>query len=240
MTNWLAEMLGFGAPQNKMVDVPKRAPGWTTPGEFEMAQKYDQSYGDPSAGFFQAGAKVRMPRDFMDMRRAFANDTLGSIGLQSIDQPTADRLYQAWLAAQSSPVAAVGFDPRRLITAPPAMTAGKQLTIGGSYSPSEDDVFSTGQYDSTLVHESIHRGLQKLREAKLLPASAEKVKEELLTRALMHRYYGHLEKGRGEAADQQVDAAVKSYSKPEYAKILDEVEAAAQQLYYKQRPGGPR
>lgn len=239
MFNWLAEMMG-AAPKNNMVQVPKREPGWTTPGEFAAAQTYDRSYGDPSAGFFQAGAKMRMPRDFMEMRRAFANDTLGQIGLQTIDQPTADRLYQAWLAAQSSPVAAVGFDPRKFITAPPSVTAGKQLTLGGSYSPDSDEVFSTGQFDSTLVHESIHRGIQKLKEAGLLPASANKVKEELLTRALMNRYYGPIEKGRGETADKQVDDAVKAYAKPEYAKILDEVEAAAQQFYYKQRPRGPR
>jgi hypothetical protein len=181
-----------------------------------------------------------MPRDFMEMRRAFANDTLGQIGLQPIDQGMADKLYAAWTAAQSSPIAALGFDPRKLITAPSAVTQGKELTIGGSYQPDADQVFTTGQHDSTLVHESIHRGVQKLKEAGMLPESANKVKEELLTRALMHRYYGPIEKGRGNAGDEQVDAAVKSYAKPEYAKILDDVEAAASQLYYKQRPRGPR
>lgn len=239
MLNWLAEMFG-SAPKNAMVSVPKREPGWTTPDELAMAKDYDRSYGDPSAGFFQPGAKVRMPRDFMEMRRAFSNDTLGQIGLQPIDQAMADKLYAAWTAAQSSPLAALGFDPRKLITAPSAITQGKELTIGGSYQPGADQVFTTGQHDSTLVHEAIHRGVQKLKEAGMFPQNANNVREEIMTRALMNKYYGGIERGRGAAGDEQVDAATKAYADPKYAKILDEVEAAASQLYYKQRPRGPR
>jgi hypothetical protein len=144
------------------------------------------------------------------------------------------------VAAQSSPTAALGYDPHKLVTAPAAVTQGKTLNIGGAYTPSTDQLFTTGQYDSTLVHESIHRGIQKLKEANMLPESVKKVKEEILTRALMHKYYGPVEKGRGETGDEQVDTAIKSYSNPEYAKILQDLETAASQLYYKQRPRGPR
>lgn len=238
--NWMEQLFG-SAPKNVMVDVPKRAVGWTTPDELMAAKKYDTSYGDPSAGFFRPGARMRMPRDFMEMRAAFNNDMAGKLGLQPIDQAMSDRLYSAWLAAQNSPVAAIGFDPRTMITAPPSVAGDRQLTLGGAYTPSKDEILTTGQYDSTLAHESIHRGMQKLREAGLFPSSAKSYSEEMLTRALMQKYFGGVEKGRGEAGDKQVTDAASLLSNSYGLKALTDIESAAAQLYASRRPrGGPR
>ena len=237
--NWMERLFGF-SPQNKMLDVPQRPAGWTTPEELATARKYDQAYGDPASGFFQPGAKVRMPRNLMEMKSAFNNDTLQELGMTSVSPEMSDQLYSAWLAAQSSPTAAVGFDPRVLITAPRAMTANAPLNISGSYTPSTDTKFTTGQYDSTLVHESIHRGIQKLREADLLPANAKKYSEEMITRAFMQKYYGDVEKGRGAAGDKQVESGARMLKSSIDSKMLDDIESASAQLYAAKRPRGPR
>jgi len=239
--NWMERLFGSSTPQNKMLDIPQRPIGWTTPEELENAKKYDLSYGDRSAAFFQPGTRMRMAKDFMELRSAFNNDTAGKLGLQAVDPAMADRLYSAWLAAQSSPTAAVGYDPRQFATAPPAVTQGRQLNMGGTYTPSTDQIMSTGQYDSTLVHESIHRGVQKLREAGLMPDSAAKYSEENLTRALMHKYFGGVEQGRGEAGDRQVTDGRRFAESTIGKSVLNDLENASSKLYANARPrGGPR
>jgi len=239
--NWMEQLFGSSTPQNKMLDVPKRPVGWTTPEELANAKQYDLAYGDRSAAFFQPGTRMRMPKDFMEMRSAFNNDAVGKLGLQAIDPAMADRLYSAWLAAQSSPTAAVGYDPRQFVTAPPAVTQGRQLNMGGTYTPSTDQIMSTGQYDSTLVHESIHRGMQKLRESGLMPSNAKQYSEELLTRALMQKYLGGVERGRGEAGDEQVAAGKQILEGKVGSSVLNEIENASAKLYARARPrGGPR
>lgn len=236
MSNWFAQMFG-GQPKNVMVDPERRAQGWTTPDELATAQKYDLSYGDPSAGFFQPGAKMRMPGSLPEMLSAFNNSAVGALPNRPIDAEMASRLQSAWLATRSSPLAALGFDPRAMISAPAKMTEGRNLTLGGTYEPGKDEIFTTGQYDSTFVHESIHRGIQKLREAGALPKSANKYSEEGLTRAFMLRYYGDVEKGRGELSDKQVE---NGRALARETKLLDELEAAAAQYAAQQTPRGPR
>lgn len=239
MKNWLAQTLGL-APKNVMVDPERRALGWTTPEELANAQKYDLSYGDPSAGFFQPGAKMRMPRSLPEMLSAFNNSVVGALPNQPIDADMSSRLLAAWLASRSSPLAALGFDPRVMISAPAKMTEGRNLTLGGTYSPSKDEIFTTGQADSTFVHESIHRGMKKLREAGVLPKNADKYSEERLTRAFMLKYYGDVEKGRGRLGDKQVEAGRAILTNSRDTKVLDEIEAAAAQYIAQQTPRGPR
>lgn len=239
MKNWLAQTLGL-TPKNVMVNPERRALGWTTPEELATAQKYDLSYGDPSAGFFQPGAKMRMPGSLPEMLGAFNKNALGSLPNQPIDAEMASRLQAAWLATRSSPLAALGFDPRAMISAPSKMTEGRNLTLGGTYEPEKDEIFTTGKYDSTFVHESIHRGLQKLREAGVLPKNADKYNEERLTRAFMLKYYGDVEKGRGEISDKQMETGRAILTNPYDTKMLDEIEAAAAQFIAQQTPRGPR
>lgn len=233
----------FGrAPATKTVAPDRRAQSWTTPEELETAKKNDLAYGDPSAGFFQPGARVRMPSTLVEMQRAFNQQSLENLPARPTDQAMSDRLYSAWLASRSSPVAALGFDPRAMVTAPSSVAGNANLTLGGTYSPSKDLMFTTGQHDSTYGHEAIHRGLQKLREANRLPKDFPKDLEEILTRAMMMRYYGGVEKGRGEAGDQQISAAEMLLKQPgqRITKIIDDAEAAAAKLIAEQRPRGPR
>ena len=239
MSNWFARMFG-GQPKNVMVDPERRSLGWTTPEELATAKQYDMSYGDPSAGFFQPGAKMRMPGSLPEMLSAFNNSSVGALPNRPIDAEMADRLHSAWLATRSSPLAALGFDPRVMISAPSKMTENRNLTLGGTYEPGKDEIFTTGRYDSTFVHESIHRGLQKLRAAGVLPKNAAKYNEERLTRAFMLKYYGDVEKGRGNASDKQMEAGRAILTNPYDTKILDEIEAAAAQFIAQQTPRGPR
>lgn len=237
--NWLAQLMG-GAPKNVMVNPQRRAAGYTTPDELAMAKKYDMSYGDPSAGFFQPGAMMRMPGSLPEMLSAFNKSSVGALPNRPIDAEMADRLQAAFVATRSSPLAALGFDPRSMISAPSKMTEGRNLTLGGTYTPSNDEIFTTGKYDSTFVHESIHRGLEKLRAAGAFPKSARPYDEERLTRALMLRYYGDVEKGRGAMSDKQVEESRGLLSNPYDSKILSEVEDAAAKYIAQQRPRGPR
>lgn len=231
-----------GAPKNVMVNPQRRAAGYTTPDELAMAKQYDMSYGDPSAGFFQPGAVMRMPRSLPEMSSAFRQDVLGKLPGQPIDAAMADRLYAAFVASRSSPLAALGFDPRAMISAPSAMTEGRNMAVGGQYSPDKDEMFTTGQYDSTFVHESIHRGVEKLRAAGRLPQNISGATEELLTRLLMKQYFGDVEKGRGPESDRQIQSAERwSDSRdPKVPKLLSELETAAAQFIAEQRPRGPR
>jgi hypothetical protein len=237
--NWLAQLMG-GAPKNVMVNPERRAAGYTTPDELAMAKKYDMSYGDPSAGFFQPGAVMRMPGSLPEMLSAFNQQSLGKLPGKPIDAAMADRLYAAFAATRSSPLAALGFDPRNMISAPSKMTEGRTLTLGGTYTPSTDEIFTTGKYDSTYVHESIHRGIEKLRAAGVLPKEANKYDEERLTRAFMLKYYGDVEKGRGDVSDRHVESGRAFLSNPRDSKVLDEIENAAAQYIAKQTPRGPR
>lgn len=240
MDNWLTRMFG-GEPANKLLDVPKRPAGWVSSDELNESKKYDRSYGDPSAGFFQPGAKVRMPDNLGAWINAYNKEALGGAGYKAIDQTTADSLHTAWAAAQSTAIAALGYDPSRLVTLPAAATKDRTATIAGAYSPKKDELYTTGEYASTMVHESIHRGIQKLREAGRLPESATRVDNETLTRAFMSKYYGDVEKGRGGLADEQVRAGeLIQKSNPGYVKMMGDVEAAAAQLSYEKRPRGPR
>jgi hypothetical protein len=241
--SWLGGLLGWSSgPKPVTVEPERREPSWTTQEELENARKYDLAYGDPSAGFFQPGAMMRMPRTFMEMRRAFDTRSESNLPSQPIDQSMADRLYAAWLATRSSPVAAIGFDPRAIISAPSKMTEGQDLNYGGVYNRRRDEIFTTGQFDSTFAHEAIHRGVQKLREAKMLPSAVAVADNEHLTRLLMQKYFGDVERGMGPEGDRQIDAAEawKKRSIIPVPDLISQLEAAASKYIAQQRPRGPR
>jgi len=77
----------------------------------------------------------------------------------------ADTYARAGLASRRSALAALGLDPRRF--ALDGMTKEGSTNVAGAYSAKNDAGFAvpgdTPDGASTLVHESIHRGLQRLR-----------------------------------------------------------------------------
>lgn len=226
------------------------------PGEKELAnsQIYDQSYGDPAAPFFQMepGAKGSQ----WNLNEAIEN--INSKGQWQKDlhnvtltQDDKDRLETAWLGAQRSAIAALGFDPRKIITTPQA-SKDQKVTIGGAYSSKNDAIWRFDDGDqSTPVHESIHRGIEMLRKNGELPKSFSEFdktsdKEETAVRALMLRHFGDVEMQVGaQEGNDQINKTKwwmnpTTYGSDKLQKALDDLESAASAYIAKMKPRGPR
>lgn len=209
--------------------------------DLTIARNVDQSYGDPSAPFITPNnAKMRITPNADTMAAYANNDAELAIKPVTVDQKMSDEMGIAWLASGKSPVAALGFDPRKISTAVPSEGA-KEFNIAGQYTPSTDSILTMGAYNSTIVHESTHRGLEMLRKAGMMPKKAEELDEEKLTRLFMMKHFGEIEKGRGKVADDQIKYAIDRYKyNPDYKEMMDQIEAAAQKLISQRKGLGPK
>jgi hypothetical protein len=160
-------------------------------------------------------------------------DVLDRVQKKPVDSSTADSMMVAYTASQRSPLAALGYDPRVLTISPKEKNEDVKPNIGGLFIKGHDKIWTTGQYDSTIVHESLHRGMEKLRKANMLPKEASDIREEYLVRAFMAKHFGDVEMGRGEAGDKQVASGKKVIER--YSKILDKIEESAAALQQQER-----
>lgn len=181
---------------------------------------------------------VASPTSFMTLRDAFDNiddKQPHGVPLAPTSPPVADNLMAGYLASRRSALAALGFDPHNMVVGniPP-----EKLSLGGEYDPTTDTIATTGIYPSTTVHESMHRGIQKLRDARMLPQAFPNVSEEMAVRAQMQRNYGLVEQGRGDVGDQQVAGGTRMNQK--MPTLMDALEKAAQELYARMHAHGPR
>jgi len=146
-------------------------------------------------------------------------------------------MAQAALAANRIPVAHLAFDPSHAAID----TKIDNPTLGGVYSPSNDSMYVANSSPSSLVHESIHRGIAKLKQD---PALAELFKslpnEEYIVRYLMATQAGDPEKGQGEAGDKQRATALSLLNSGLYGTSMEKLNRAAADAYAARRPGGPR
>ena len=98
-----------------------------------------------------------------------------------------------------------------------------------------------GNDPSAIVHESMHRGIAKLRQdpevAKLLNNLPS---EELLVRYLMATQAGDPEKTGGTIDQQQRKTALDLLGSGWYSSTLPALDRAAENAYAARRPGGPR
>jgi hypothetical protein len=142
-----------------------------------------------------------------------------------------------YLASNRTALGALGFDPRHMAIgdAPP-----EQWTVSGSYYPKQDQILSTGVYPSTTIHESMHRGIEQLRQAGMLPPGFDDLSEESSVRAQMLRNFGGVESGRGKVGDEQIANGQYYNDNRNFAPIMDALETAAQKLYAQRHPRGPR
>lgn len=111
-------------------------------------------------------------------------------------------MMQAALAANRSPIAAMGFDPARANVD----VAIKNPSLGGLYNPNNDGMYTTKAFPSSILHESTHRGIERLREK--YPEQANPIlnklpDEEYVVRWLMQDKGGDPEKGLGDLSDKQ-------------------------------------
>lgn len=199
-----------------------------------LARKSDATYGDPSAGFL--AGKGNIPQTPIETIPYLLNGGVG-MGVGSsrapVDKSTADDLYKGWLASKQSALAGLGFDPHNMTVSP---FSKAQLNVGGLYTPDTDTMWYDKQrYPNSVVHESMHRGFQQLRNADMLPSVVNGNNEEYLVRALMQKHFGDLEAKSGSDAGQ-----IATSTPLVHHPILDTIENAAADLYAKRKPGGPR
>lgn len=127
---------------------------------------------------------------------------------------TNNLMMRAALAANRSPIAALGFDPSHVVMD----TQMKQGAIGGAYAKGPDDIYTGLSPDDSILHESTHRGLQKLREA--YPDQAPEImksmpNEEMVVRWLMHSKGGDPEGGAGEEDAKQRQEGIDLFNEPD-------------------------
>lgn len=150
-----------------------------------------------------------------------------------------DFFGRAALASNRIPVAALGFDPRQITT--DVLTDPPRVNIQGAYSPTTDRMFSIAGRDadsaSTPVHESIHRGLEMLRQSGKMPENESLFSgdEEHLVRAIMESMAGDPE--QGPTAVEMKKANSYRYM-PD--KFIEAINAAASQEIARRKPRGPR
>lgn len=116
----------------------------------------------------------------------------------------------------------------------------KGLNVAGVYEPGADTAWFDAASPTTPVHESIHRGLEKMRTAGVFPYHAL-IPEEMLTRLLMQRAMGPDVEIRPNASvgNKQVQQA-RDWEGILPKGYLDQLDAAASKLYESQRPGRAR
>lgn len=204
------------------------------------AQAYDQTYGTPMGGFMTPDAKVaQIP--LSEAEGMSSSEVLQNARLQDLSPENRDAFLQNYIAAQKHPVSAIGYDPHNITYTP--NDKGADINLEGFYKPSKDSMWYYGKNQDSVVHESFHRGIQKLKEAGLLPKTFNRfaINEETIARMLMLKNFGNIEEtGDGQAGDKQIQIAKEKLTLPEASIILRDLEDAAQEYIAKKTPRGPR
>lgn len=154
------------------------------------------------------------------------------VDLKADPQPTVNDLaMRGALAANRIPVAAVGFDPSVTTL---DTRIGSNATIGGAYSPFKDTIYSNADYPSNVVHESIHRGMEKLRQNypdKMKTISQNLPSEEMVVRWLMKSQAGDPEFNyTGNVGQQQRRDAGNMFDQKQYPNIAGNYQKAVDQM----------
>jgi len=252
---------GQAAPEVELAPPPASYP---TSQDALEARKYGFGYGSGNEPYIQGdvarifghtrsatgefvpesgqGFPVRTLSSATDNPLYSGNVDLRTPAAAPIKETMGTALAQAALAANRSPVAALGFDPSRA-------TFDVEIqnpTTRGAYSPSGDSIYSTlpGPQPSNIVHESIHRGLQELRKDPKLNGPfglfSRLPDEEMIVRYLIAKQAGDPEKGIGGEGEKQRADALRVMESGAYGRALQELNQAAANAYAARRPGGPR
>jgi hypothetical protein len=255
---FFGNLIGGSSPPPPIAADPVTS--YPTPEDAAYARKYDFGYGTGNEPYIQGNVArivgAQQGKNFVPLSAeglttgeatGLALDDRGSrnVDLRTPETaPISDKLgttmAQAALAANRIPVAHLGFDPSQAAV-DVKMGEGN---IAGAYSPSKDSMYiSTGVSDpSAIVHESIHRGINKLKQD---PAVAELLKklpsEELIVRYLMATQAGDPEKNGGKVDQSQRASAMYVLGQSGmYKREMDQLNRAAEDAYAARRPGGPR
>lgn len=148
---------------------------------------------------------------------------------------------KAALASNRIPLAAVGFNPDKTAL----IDSQDKFNLGGAYTPSKDRMFAVAGSTSSIVHESMHRGMNELR-TKYPKETGEIYKslpnEEMVVRYLMATQAGNPEEGRGKAGDEQIKQANWNFEKSSLSernkKALEDLTRLSERFIKEQKPGG--
>ena len=243
-------------PQGKTYLASPRL-NYPTDEDVDYARKYDYSYGQPWAPEFEGKSARIAAGDPNEV--PIATQTFGSSkGVVSPLKPDPlKNLYaKAVLAAEGSALAKLGFDPNR--TAVDLLRDPTKVNIVGMYRAAPtDQIYANARTPSAIVHESIHRGINRLQNSPYWQKEFEPFKtgsNEMLVRHIMQSKMGDPERVEDEAIlaanpgavgglQQQKDARdifTKSPFAKDRQKIIDKMEEAAANYIAAKRPGGPR
>ena len=214
---FFSRLIGSAPPPTEVTPAPPLG-SYPTPEDAAYARKYDFGYGTGNEPYTQGnvarvvgeyrgknfqpysarGLTTGEATSLADDDQATKNLDLRTPGTDVVGDTLGTSLAQAALAANRSPIAGLGFDPSRA-----ALDVKiEHPTIAGAYTPKTDNMYvamaGAGNDPSAIVHESMHRGIAKLRQdpevAKLLNNLPS---EELLVRYLMATQAGDPEKTGG-------------------------------------------
>lgn len=87
--------------------------------EVDLARRSGATYGTPTDGYTRPGARMHTTADNREAIRTvnmgIGKGSLADAPQRTVDTPHADHMLRSWLAAQQSPLAALGFDPARMV-----------------------------------------------------------------------------------------------------------------------------
>ena len=129
-------------------------------------------------------------------------------------------------AIKQSPVAHLGFDPAHTYL---SRDVG-ETSIGGSQD--KNAIWVNANYPTTLMHESMHAGLDKLVQAGKIPPM-DRHTEEMTVRRMMHKHFGPVEAAHGPISKMQMDEALATTSMTE----IEKIEKAAEKHFKELHPG---
>jgi hypothetical protein len=255
----------YGDPKSVLTAAPPLT-NYPTREDAEYARDYGFGYGTGNEGYVQGDTarvigqpegklpvQTFMPRSASGMSLPQATGTVNDESMSrnldlnrpanaGIQQRMGTTLAQAALAANRMPIAALGFDPSQTSFD----LSIKNPTVMGSYSPKQDAIYAAapeGGDPSAVVHESVHRGIKKLKEDpalaplfKMLPSD-----DEYIVRYLMAKQGGDPEKTGGEMDQKQRKSALGMFDSGLFStSTLEKLNRAAEEAIAARRPRGPR
>jgi hypothetical protein len=232
---------------------------YPTSNDAETARRGGFGYGEPTSAYIEGTAgrifgdkkgalpmEGRAPADRVSLHGDpdefwnIANRAWTTPTTQNRD-PTQTKILQsemtqAALAANYSPLAALGFDPRMVTT--DVSGRSKLGALAGMTDPETGRMVYKAGDSATIIHEAMHRALLTLKDDKRLPARLQArlqnpAHEESTVRQFVKAQAGNPEKDEA-ARDQQGQGPQWT---PEEMQIVNKL---AQEKIAKNRPRGPR
>lgn len=211
--------------------------GYGTPLDFPTAQVFGNSAPGPRGNMvFQPDVPQSHKAATAPDSTTTVNMQAGGIPISTIDSMKND-LYAAAIASNYVPLAALGLDPRKVNWD----VSGEKMNIAGMYSPKNDRMYvSSGSSDnSTLLHEAVHRGIEKIRNDPALPKDIKRRmsgdNEEYFVRYLMEKFVGNPEQDT-----QAKNSAIINGINPPNSGDISKLNEIIAGMIAKDKPRGPR